>query len=266
MSEPRRILVTNDDGIESPGLWHLAEVMAEIGKVMVVAPAGEASGAGTMVTYRRDLQVQEVPERIPGVRAFKVDGTPADCVLVGLRRLKEGWISVVAAGINPGVNLGVDFYLSGTCGAALMGAFRHVTSFAISLELEQAGEGVGEPYWETAKGVARILAGGIAEGSVPDGAFLNVNVPALPTEELRGLAITRPAPGGYVHLVEQGDGRTEPLQRTLKADTRHAHEGTDIRALIDGYVAVSPLDTAMAHEEHARELSRHAASWFRQLA
>src|SRR3990172_10093367 len=136
MSEPRRILVTNDDGIESPGLWVLAEVMAEIGQVMVVAPATEASGSGTMVTYRSDLQVQQVPERIPGVKGYMVSGTPADCVLVGLRRLKEGRISVVAAGINPGANLGVDFYLSGTCGAALMGAFRNVTSIAVSQDLE----------------------------------------------------------------------------------------------------------------------------------
>ena len=97
MTHHRHILVTNDDGIEAPGLWKLAEVMSEFGKVMVVAPASEASGSGTMVTYRRDLQVQQVPERLPGVKAYMVDGTPADCVLIGLRRLKEGWISVVAS-------------------------------------------------------------------------------------------------------------------------------------------------------------------------
>src|SRR3990170_2108084 len=157
----RHILVTNDDGIESPGLWKLAEAMAEIGRVMIVAPAADVSGSGTMVTYRRDLQVQEVPERIPGVKAYMVDGTPADCVLIGLRRLKEGWISVVAAGINPGPNLGVDFYLSGTCGAALMGAFRHVTSFALSLDIRgnQEADSTAVPpvHWASAEAVARLL-------------------------------------------------------------------------------------------------------------
>src|SRR3972149_3017976 len=115
--------------------------MAEIGRVMVVAPAAEASGSGTMVTYRRDIQVQQVPERIAGVKGYMVDGTPADCVLLGLRRLKEGWISIVAAGINPGANLGVDFFLSGTCGAALMGAFRRVTSIAVSVDVPQNADG-----------------------------------------------------------------------------------------------------------------------------
>ena len=266
MSEPRHILVTNDDGIEAPGLWKLAEVMAEFGRVMVVAPASEASGSGTMVTYRSDLQVQPVPERIPGVKAYKVFGTPADCVLIGLRRLKEGWISVIAAGINPGVNLGVDFFLSGTCGAALMGAFRNVTSIAISQELELSEDGVGEPQWGAAQAATRLLARGIEDGLVPEGAFLNVNVPARPLEEIEGVAITRVAPGGYVHLSETGDGIHERLERELVVDTRHAHPGTDIRAVLDGYVSISPLDTKLTNEEHLRLLAASEETLSAQLA
>ena len=167
MSEPRHILVTNDDGIDSPGLWTLAEAMSEIGQVLVVAPAAEASGTGTMVTTRRDLQIAEVPARIDGVKAYTVDGTPADCVLVGLRRLKEGWISVLASGINHGPNLGVDLFLSGTCGAALIGAFRHLTSLAISLDLQATDDGLAEPRWATAGAVARALARGIPAGPAP---------------------------------------------------------------------------------------------------
>ena len=266
MSEPRHILVTNDDGIESPGLWKLAAAMSEIGQVLVVAPATNASGAGTMVTYRRDLRVQPVPERIPGVRAYKVDGTPADCVLVGLRQLKEGWISVVASGINHGPNLGVDLFLSGTCGAALIGAFRHLTSLAISLDLEPTEEGLANPHWETAEAVARTLARGIAEGAVPEGAFLNVNIPALPLSEVRGVAVTRPAPGGYMHLEEKRDGNLELLERQLRPDTRHAHPGTDIRAVLDGYVSLSPLDTTLTHHEHTRQLAATADALFDRLA
>ncbi len=261
MADERRILVTNDDGIEAPGLWKLAEVMSAFGRVMVVAPAAEASGSGTMVTYRRDLQIQPVPERIPGVKAYMVDGTPADCVLIGLRRLKEGWISVIAAGINPGANLGVDFYLSGTCGAALIGAFRHVTSFALSLDVRGVDpdpSAVPPVHWESAEAVARLLGRGIDDGTVPDGSFLNVNVPALPLGELRGVAVTRVAPGGYVHLAEEARGPFERLERQLVADTRHAHEGTDIRAVVDGYVSISPLDTSLSHAEHHAALSRHS--------
>lgn len=254
MSEERHILVTNDDGIEAPGLWKLAEVMAEFGRVMVVAPATEASGSGTMVTYRSDLQVQEVPERLPGVKAYMVDGTPADCVLIGLRRLKQGWISILAAGINPGANLGADFFLSGTCGAALMGAFRKVTSIAFSQDLVPTDEGAANPHWETSVAVARMLTRRIDEEKIPAGSFLNVNMPARPLDEIEGVAITRVAPGGYVHLSETGDGIHEPLERTLVADTRHAHPGTDIRAVIDGYVSITPLDTSLYHEEHTRQL------------
>ena len=260
MTQDRHILVTNDDGIESPGLWKLAEVMSEIGRVMVVAPASDVSGSGTMVTYRRELQVQQVPERIPGVKSYMVDGTPADCVLLGLRRLKEGWISVVAAGINPGANLGVDFFLSGTCGAALMAAFRKVTSFALSqvIERPEGQAALPEVTWDTSVAVARMLARSIDAGIVPEGSFLNVNVPALPLDELRGVAITRVAPGGYVHLAETGDGVHERLERQLVADTRHAHPGTDIRAVLDGYVSVTPLDTTLTNEAHLQQLSQHA--------
>jgi len=261
MADERHILVTNDDGIEAPGLWKLAEVMSAFGRVMVVAPAAEASGSGTMVTYRRDLQVQEVHERLPGVKAYMVDGTPADCVLIGLRRLKQGRISIIAAGINPGANLGVDFFLSGTCGAALMGAFRKVTSFAVSLDIRgnQEADSTAIPpiHWGSAVASARLVAQGIDDGTIPDGSFLNVNIPALPPEQLKGVAITRVAPGGYVHLGEEKVGEFERLERTLVADTRHAHEGTDIRAVIDGYVSITPLDTTLTHAEHHAALSTH---------
>jgi 5'-nucleotidase len=254
----RHILVTNDDGIESDGIWHLAEAMSGFGKVMVVAPAGEASGSGTMVTYRRELQIEQVESRLPGIKAYSVDGTPADCVLVGLRRLKEGWISVVAAGINPGANLGVDFFLSGTCGAALIGAFRHVTSFALSLDLELTPDGPAPPEWSSAIAVAKLVGRGIDQGTVPDSSFLNINVPPLPLDEIHGISITRVAPGGYVHLVEKGDGVHESIERQLVRDDRHAHPGTDIRAVIDGYVSISPLDTSLSHKEHHESLSTYA--------
>lgn len=254
MSEPRRILVTNDDGIEAPGLWKLAEVMSEIGEVMVVAPATEASGSGTMVTYRTDIHVQQVPERLPNVKAYMVAGTPADCVLLGLRRLKEGHISLVAAGVNPGANLGVDFFLSGTCGAALMGAFRRITSIAFSQVLEPAPESLAEPPWETSQAVVRMVARGIERGVLPEGAFLNINMPPLAVDRLRGVAVTSVAPGGYMHLAEKGDGVHERLEREIVPDERHAHPGTDIRAVLDGFVSVSPIDATLTHEAHLRDL------------
>src|SRR5581483_3945161 len=107
MSEDRlRVLVTNDDGIEAPGLWCQAEAWATVADVLVVAPTQEQSGAGTSFTYRRELTVQEVEPRVAGVRAFSLDGTPSDCVTVGLRRLATGRVGVISAGVNTGANLG----------------------------------------------------------------------------------------------------------------------------------------------------------------
>lgn len=258
--EPLRILVTNDDGIDSPGLWQLAEAMAEVGSVLVVAPAEEASGTGTAVTFRRDLEVREVEAPVAGVRAYTVDGTPADCVVVGLRRLKEGRIGLVASGINLGPNLGNDVLLSGTVGAALQGGFRGITSLALSLDV---GDG---PQWETVQAVARLLGRRIADGSVLAGAFLNVNVPALPLSELRGIAVTSVARRGYLRLVESGSGLTEKLRREVRPDLSHAEPGTDIWALANGYVSISPLQASLGSRDHVEQLERTAKELFADLS
>jgi 5'-nucleotidase len=257
--EPLRILVTNDDGIDSPGLWRLAEAMTEVGSVLVVAPVEEASGTGTAVTFRRDLRVREVGAPIAKVRAYTVDGTPADCVVVGLRRLKEGRIGLVASGINLGPNLGNDVLLSGTVGAALQGGFRGITSLALSLD-------VGDrPHWETVQAVARLLGRRIAEGTLPTGAFLNVNVPALPLSEVRGIAVTMVARRGYLRLMESGGGLKEKLRREVRPDLRHLEPGTDIWALANGYVSVSPLQASLGSRDHKEELERGAAGLFAEL-
>lgn len=258
-AEPLRVLVTNDDGIDSPGLWRLAESMAEIGRVLVVAPPHEASGAGTAVTFRQELQVKEVDPPVRSVRAYTVDGTPADCVVVGLRRLKEGRIGLVASGINLGPNLGNDVLLSGTVGAALQGGFRGITSLALSLDI---GDGL---QWDTVQAVARLLGRRIADGTLPAGAFLNVNVPALPLAELRGIAVTTVARGGYLRLIETGDGLRERLRREIRPDLTYGQPGTDIWAIANGYVSISPLQASLGSQDHMAELKRTAKELFADL-
>jgi 5'-nucleotidase len=111
-----------------------------------------------------------------------------------------------------------------------------------------------------------MVGANIARGSIPEGSFLNINIPARPVDALEGVAITRVAPGGYVHLAEEGDGVHERLDRQLVADTRHAHPGTDIRAVIDGYVSITPLDTTLTHAEHHETLSRTADALSKELS
>jgi 5'-nucleotidase len=243
MPDPLHILVTNDDGIKGPGLWHLAEALSGVGRVLVVAPMKEQSGAGPAVTYRRSPKVQAAQSPLPGVRAFAVDGTPADCVVVGLRQLKEGRIGLIASGVNPGPNLGNDVFLSGTVGAALQGGFRGISSLAISLDLSQEALERGEPpCWATAQAVARLLGNALADGLLAHGLFLNVNVPALPLSGLQGVEITRVAPGGYLRLTEVRDEATGRVSRKIGPDARWAKEpGTDVWAVHRGCVSMSPL-------------------------
>jgi 5'-nucleotidase len=261
------ILVTNDDGIEGPGLWHLAGALSGIGRVLVVAPLKEQSGAGTAVTYRRSLKVQTVESSLPDVRAFAVDGTPADCVIVGLRQLREGRIGLIAAGINPGPNLGNDIFLSGTVGAALQGGFRGISSFAISLDLSEEAFRRGEsPPWETAQAVARLLGRSLSDGLLAPGLFLNVNVPALALSDLRGVEITRVAPGGYLRLTEVRDGSRGRVRRQIRPDPRWAQEeGTDVWALRRGCVSISPLRPNLTAQAELESLRPGAEGLFTSL-
>lgn len=262
MADPLHILVTNDDGIEAPGLWCHAEAMADVGRVLIVAPADNQSGAGTAATYRRDIGVRSVESTVPDSKAYAVDGTPADCVIVGLRHLKEGRIGLIAAGINLGPNLGNEILLSGTVGAALQGGFRRLSSLAISLHASPDGD----LEWPTAQAVARLLARSLADGSLDDGLFLNVNVPSLPLAELKGLAVTRVARGGYLRLVEQGGGPgVERLSRRIEPDLRYAEEGTDIWAVHRGLVSVSPLRATLTDLPSLERLQPLGSDLFSRL-
>jgi len=267
MGDPLHILVTNDDGVEAPGLWRLAEALSDIGRVLVVAPLAEQSGAGTAVTYRRSIEVRAVESRLPGVRAFAVDGTPADCVIVGLRQLREGRIGLIAAGINPGPNLGNDVFLSGTVGAALQGGFRGISTFAISLDLSEEALSRGEePAWETAEAVARLLGRSLADGLLDKGLFLNVNVPARPLSDLRGVEVTRVAPGGYLRLKEVRDEATGTVSRQIRPDLRWAQEeGTDVWAVHQGCLSISPLRANLTSGDDLEALRAGAEGLFASL-
>jgi 5'-nucleotidase len=252
VSDERNILVTNDDGIDADGIWHLARALSGYGRVIVVAPAAEASGAGTMVTQRRDLRIESVQSRVPGVKAYTVDGTPADCVLTGLKHLKEGWISIVASGINHGSNLGTDFFFSGTCGAAMVGGFRGLMSFAVSLGRDEEMERA--LHWDTASAVVLTLGEAIREGVFPDDVFLNVNIPGCTPEALNGIRITEMAPGTHTRLIEKRDEATGVLQRQTERYTGHSVPGSDIEAVLDRYVSITPIRIQTGHLEHARLL------------
>ncbi len=253
--ERLQVLVTNDDGIEAPGLWCQAEAWAGLAQVIVVAPLHEQSGSGTSFTYRRELTVNEVEPRVEGVRAFSVDGTPADCVQVGLRRLTTERIGVISAGVNSGANLGRGVLASGTLGAALQGHYRGLVAIAFSLERAD------DISWATAKAVVERFGALAAEGKLTTESLLNVNIPGVPFADIKGYRFTRMATSHYQRLVEETD-ESGAVRRRLIVDPAAAEDGTDVWALLERYVSITPLHHDLTHKAALPDLQASAAELF----
>jgi len=234
-----RILVTNDDGIESPGIWALAEATSRVGETLLVAPAKQQSGVGTSISLHDGMSVTRVPSSLPGVTAYAVDGTPSDCVILGLRRLAQGHIDLVTSGINLGANVGNDILCSSTVMATLQGYFRKIPSVALSLVMDSDNK---EPRFDVAVNVSELLALGIKNGSLLKVGILNVNVPNVPPEQIKGIVITRTASSGYVRLAEIGSDNDMTYKKGVrKFDELKVEEGTDIQAIAGGLISITPL-------------------------
>ncbi|MBN1382660.1 MAG: 5'/3'-nucleotidase SurE [Deltaproteobacteria bacterium] len=239
------ILVTNDDGIASPGIWQLAEAMTRLGNTVIVAPEKEQSAMGTSVTLRSTTKISEVPSSIPGVKAYAVSGTPSDCVLVGLRYMREMRIDLLVSGINYGPNCGRDIPHSGTVMATLPGYFRKIPSIAVSLAISDVLENA---RFDVAACVAKTVAVGIQEGKLPSDGIFNINVPNMTLDKIKGILVTKTAPTGYVQMSgRKSDGRY--IFRVSKSITPEMLEGTDIWALESGYVSVTPLHIDVTHHD-----------------
>lgn len=228
-----RILVSNDDGIAAPGLRALAEALAAIGDVTVVAPDRERSAAGHSLTLSHPLRVSRM-----GANWYSVDGTPTDCVALALMGLLPGRPELVVAGINEGTNLGDDVTYSGTVAAAVEATLCGCPAFAVSLATDGGGL-----HLETAAGYAVTVARELAARGLPPGTLLNVNVPNLPPERLRGVAITRQGRRVYSEsIVEKVDPRGRTYYWIGGAPPRwEGGEGTDHEAVAAGAISVTPL-------------------------
>ena len=229
---PLAILITNDDGIEAPGIVALAEALRPLGTVTVAAPDRSRSGASHGVTSDRPIAVREA-ER-DGIRWFAIDALPATCVRLAVEKLLPAKPDIVISGINSGENLGTVTFYSATVGAAREAALLGLPAMAVNLAA-RGGMGYGTAAAVTAEIIRTLGRGGIARGT-----FLNVNVPPLPRERLRGLRVVRQdtrAPIDFFEEITSPDGRTfyKPGWKHLEP----AGENTDIWAVRNGYVAVS---------------------------
>lgn len=236
----KHILVTNDDGVFAPGLLALAQEMRTLGRVSILAPDRNWSGGGHVKTFDRALRVKQF-HLADGTTAYASDGAPSDCVaLATLGYFKEP-IDLVVSGINVGANLGHDVTYSGTVTAAMEAVIGNVPSIAVSLETtdSQPDQVDFRPAaWAARQVVQRVLANGL-----PAEILLNVNVPLLRQEDIRGFRVTRQGLRVYHGRLDEGaDPRGIPFYFIGgDAPTGVPERGTDIGALAEGYVSVTPL-------------------------
>jgi 5'-nucleotidase len=235
---PMNILVTNDDGILSEGLWILVQELKSTAQVIVVAPDREQSAIGTAVSLRQPLRIQKLRPMVPEVEAYSIEGTPSDSVILALGKLVRDKVDIVVSGINQGLNLGEDVHISGTVGAALQGYLRGFPALAISAPYGN------EQSLGIAARAAAILVQKIGAISLPTKIFLNVNTPDRPLAEIAGVKITRLARESHINTVEEGKhGRQKHYWLIRQRTSGATDNGTDIWAIEQGNISITPLYT-----------------------
>ena len=230
------ILLTNDDGIDAPGLAALRRALEPLGTVLTLAPDGNRSAIARSITIGRPLHARETRFG-DGFSGYALDGTPADCVRAAALGFFGERPEIVVAGANMGANLGDDVAYSGTVAAALEGALLGLPALAISVQ------GVAPSHLSDAAGLAAPVVARVLADGLPHGLVLNVNLPDLPAAEIRGVQVTRLGCAS-VHeriVVETGGGATK--RYTIHSEARDcANEtGTDFAALAHGYISITPL-------------------------
>ena len=236
----KHILVTNDDGVMALGLFALVKEMPSLGKVSILAPDHNWSGGGHVKTLDRALRVREV-RLSDGSQAFASDGAPSDCVaLATLGYFKEP-VDLVISGINIGANLGHDVTYSGTVTAAMEAVIAGVPGIALSLEVPE--KHVGEIDFGPAARAARMIVQHVLGNGLPAETLLNVNVPFLGDDQIQGFRLTRQGLRVYhSRLDERVDPRGIPYYWIGgDAPTGVPERGTDIGALSEGFISVTPL-------------------------
>ena len=235
------ILVTNDDGVQAPGLLALAQELRQVGKVTVFAPDRNWSASGHVKTLDRPLRVREV-RLADDTPAYSCDGAPSDCVALPLMGFVEEKIDVVVSGINPNANIGHDVTYSGTVTAAMEAVITgRVPGIAVSLDAPEFHSGPLD--FSSAARVARNVTSRVLTGTLPEGVLLNVNVPYLEEEHFKGTLVTRQGLRVYLDKLER---RIDPRGRPYywiggEAPSGVLEEGTDFGSLKAGYVSITPL-------------------------
>lgn len=250
-----RILLSNDDGYEAPGINALAQALQEIAEITVVAPERDRSGASNSLTLEMPIRARRLGERL-----IRVDGTPTDCVHLAITGLLDEEPDMVIAGINAGANMGDDVLYSGTVAAAMEGRFLGLPAIAISLV---GGSGHHFVHYESAAEVGRHIVRQLASDPLPKDTILNINVPDLPFDQISGYQATRL---GHRHKAEPVIKAEDPRGRDIywvgpPGAEQDAGPGTDFYAVRNGYVSVTPIQIDLTRHQALQSVADWLAKW-----
>lgn len=225
--------------------------MAKVGDLVVAAPGEERSGAGTSISLRKPIWVQEVSSQVDGARAFSISGTPADSAIIAISCLFPGEFDLVVSGINRGSNLGHDVYVSGTVGAAMQGYLHNIPSMAVSMYAYV------DIDYRTAARMAGLVAAKVGAGRLEGPVFLNVNVPNLSPQQIAGVEVTRISRKNYCDRIEKDyDASGEYYLITRNDELEDAVPGTDLWAVENGMVSITPLPDRVVTEQFVNNLKQ----------
>lgn len=226
------ILVTNDDGVYAPGIRALFDAMQSLGEAVIVAPERDKSAVSHSLTMNRPLRVVELEKNV-----YTLDGTPTDCVTLGINKILPVRTDLIVSGINPGQNLGDDISYSGTVSAAIEGTMYGVPSLAFSL--------TGPPPYrfEVAAAVAWKLTSMALIWGQPAGTLLNINIPPLAAAEIKGFRFTRQGTRRYKDSIQETYDPWGRKHYWIGGGTVEwgGGEGTDAHAVQEGYISVTPI-------------------------
>lgn len=242
------ILISNDDGYQAPGIRCLADALARIAEITVVAPDRDRSGASNSLTLDSPIRARKMENGFT-----RVGGTPTDCVHLAITGLLDHEPDIVVSGINSGANLGDDVLYSGTVAAAMEGRFLGLPAIAISMASFQP------QFYETAARVACELVEQVKSQPVPAATVLNVNVPDVAWEDLSGWRVTRL---GHRHksepVIRQQDPRGRPIYWVGPAGAEQdAGPGTDFHAVNNNYVSITPIHADLTRHDVLDRLKQH---------
>lgn len=259
MDKKPKILITNDDGIFSEGLKCLWRSLADHADLFIIAPAYDQSGVGVGITFRKPLQIDKVVWE-KNTPAWKVNGTPADCVKLGLSVILKEKPDLIVSGINRGSNAGRTVLYSGTVGGAIEGALRNIPGIAFSFE------DMEHPDYATAQSYIYPIIKHTLEHKLPQGTLLNVNFPHT-SRELKGIKLARQ---GRSYWIDTPDERIHPEGTPYfwlggKWDDHEEHPESDVHLLKEGYITVVPIHIdELTDHEHLAFCNKNFDSYFQR--